>query len=837
MPSAKAAELRVYCICGQKMKVSTAMFGRPGKCVACSQKIRIPTPEELPSGLTDVYLKDHPEFLRKTLRATEEAAAGEDVEDASLGDELEQSAIAPLDTLETVQRLCSYDYLVSAALERYRGAEPGSPEATEKTQLMGYRALARKARSELDERLRRRLMEVAVELSDVKEKIARAGMSARVGEIDMAAFMETVAPLRRRRETLERLRHNLRGWVTVSNPYLAGGLLDLPLEDPPVDVAETAIPETVYRDDQALLDQVLRQMREALEEREYAERKLAEWERVQKEGGLTGYNIERYKEAAQAARTRSRGAVVYCRDRVQQVLQDAEAEVKAVRAHLELARHRLEAGELNASEFNTIELDLLRAQADSAKACDLARLTLRAKTIDEIPRVQTNLFRRLARRDSGAGIGLDSWLAWAAALAMVLAIFVPMVDPVAGGNAIALRGLILSLVVIAAALALAASIPSRRTRGLLIGLLWLAASAGFTLYLYGKYHGIERVGEIMRRDPYWVAQPGMLILIGSGILAAFSFFTALLQERGLRHIPFILLAAGLLIGGAAVSDLAGYLKPQPIIAAIDHKLENPDAAARQAAYRVDVTFANSGRRTYWLNPKGPANPEPVTFRVGRKVAEHDWNYEAQPVRIQKADSDWRELQGMPPEESVRPGDNVTYQYLLAPGVYRIELNPAWRREGLYREFTLAAPRQPAAENAAPPLPAVAAPATPAPPVPAPEPAPATPPQAEPETETGESPPAPEVPAPVSTFGPELELRGVGGDPKSHPRFVITIHHPDGQTADMRVGLGDPIYKSWAATEYDPERASLTVGLHDEDGKVRDLRILHTGERIALPLRE
>lgn len=833
MPSAKSAELRVYCICGQKMKVSGAMFGRPGKCVACSQKILIPLPDELPAGLTDVYLKDFPEFLRKTPRHREEAIAGEDGESAALGDELERAAIAPLDILEAVQRLCSYEYLVNKALERYRGAESGSAEAMEKTQLMGYRALARKARSELDDRLRQRLMDVAIELSDVKDRIARTGMSARVGETDFGVFMETVAPLRRRRESLERLRQNLRGWVTVNDPYLAGGLLDLPIEDPPVDVADVVIPETAYREEHALLDQVLRQMRDSLEESEYAERKLVEWERVQKEGGLTGFNIERYRHSAEAARSRGRASVAFCKERVQQVLQDAETEVKVVRAHLELARHRLEAGEISASEFNASELELLRAQADSAKACDLARLTLRAKTIDEIPRVQTNLFRRLARRDMGSGVGLDSWLAWAAALAMVLAIFVPIVDPAGGGNAVALRGLILGLLVIAVALALAASLPSRRTRGLVIGLLWLVASVGFTLYLYDKLHGTERIGEFMRRDPYWVAQPGMLILIGSGILAAFSYFTSLLQERGLRHIPFILLAASLLIGGAAATDLAGYLKPQPIIAAIEQELDESDSAPGHAMYRVAVTLANSGRRTYWLNPREPANPEPVTYLLGKKVAEHDWNYDARPLRIKPANGDWRDQQGIPTNETVRPSENISFQYVLSPGVYRVELVPGWRSDGLYREFTLATPEEPVVETPeAVTAPEEAKPAT-EDPRPAPEPPAATSAEESPQPAIEESPPE-ETPALAVVAGPELELRGVGGDPKRHPRFLITIHHPDGQVLDMRVGLGDPIYRSWAATEYDPMRASLTVGLHDEDGNVHDLRILHTGERITLP---
>ena len=838
MPPAITVELRIYCLCGQKMKVSAAMFGRPGRCVACSQKIRIPKPEELPAGLTDIYLKDFPEFLRKTPRLVDEPGQNAEPEDESLGEPPDQSGVVPLDTLESVQRLCSYEYLVSRALERYRGAQPGSPEAIEKAQIMGYRALARKARSELDDRFRRFMMDVAIELSDVKEKIARAGMSARVGEINFRAYIDAVSPLRRRRETLERLRYNLRAWLTVTDPYLAGGLLDTPLEDPPVDVANTGIPETAFREDQALLDQLLGHLREALEEREYAERKLSEWNRVQKDGGLTGFNIERYRNSAEASRERGKAMVAFCRERVQQALQDAENEVKAVRAHLELARHRLEANEITPAQFNEIELELLRAQADSAKACDLARLTLRAQSIEEIPRIQTKLLQRLVRRDRNSGIGLDSWLAWAAALMMVLAVFVPIVDPIVGGNAVALRWLIIGMVMLAAALAITASLPSRRMRGLILGLLWLVGGVGFTLYLHGKYHGLERVGDIMRRDPNWLVQPGMLILMGSGLLAAFAYFTALLQEKGLRHIPFVIAAAGVLIGGAVATDLAGLLKPVPVVVGIEKSPVVDAAGVAKPAYRVEVVLSNLGRRPYWLNARESSNPAPAVFRFGRRLSGSDWNYDARPVRLSNDGATWREIQAVPADLVVRPGQNLHFEYLLPPGEYRAEVLPSWRQEGDSRVFELAPPPEPEPE----PQPAETQPG------PATEPPPeemtdtqqaaaTEDPAIAPETEGSTEPAPAEDPSFLPTGGPELELRGVGSDPSSGPRFALSLHYPDGRVTDIRVGLGDRIYRTWTALEYDPTRTTLTVGTRDEDGNVGGLRIIRTGERIPLPTAE
>jgi len=90
------AVLRIYCICGQKMKVSETMLGLPGKCVACRQKIRIPRADELPletdangqRAVGVIYLKDHPEFLRKVKRRSEIAANRE------IGDPGEEKAPA-----------------------------------------------------------------------------------------------------------------------------------------------------------------------------------------------------------------------------------------------------------------------------------------------------------------------------------------------------------------------------------------------------------------------------------------------------------------------------------------------------------------------------------------------------------------------------------------------------------------------------------------------------------------------------------------------------------------------------------------------------------------------
>lgn len=841
MPSGDVQELRIYCICGQKMKVSSAMFGRPGKCVACSQKIRVPRPDELPEGLWDVYLKDYPQFLRRVVRRVEEPGTEEEPEDQAIGESAERVDVTPIDSFEVIQRLTSYEVLVQKALDRYRGASPGSPEGVEKSTLMGYRALARKARSELDELLRQRLMDAAVELSEIKEQLSRSSLSARVGELGFTQYLETVTPLRRRRETLERLRHNLRGWLTVADPYLAGGLLELSLEDPPVNVENALVPETEPPADQALMDYLIQSLRSAHEEREYAERKLAEWNRVEKEGGLTGFNIERYRMQAEAARCCGVASVAFHQERLQQALQDAENEIKAIRAHLELARHRLEAGELNVAEFNNIELSLLRAQADTAKACDYARQSLRAKRLEEIPRVQTRLFRRLARKGPSGGVGVDSWIAWAGALLLVLAIFFPLVDTTGLGNAVAMRGLTIGLVGSALALALLGTVPNRRWRGIGVGLLWLTFCVGLTLYLHDKFYSLEPVGEIMRRDLLWVFTPGIVLVWGGIVLTAASFMVALLREPGQRHIPFVILASCAVIVGGVVTDVAGYLDPVPVIAQVEQAPASAEQQALGAAtYVVSVTVGNDGRRPIWLNPKsgGPPDrvrrPDPVALSVRRKVARGKWEGDVRPLRVKMSNGDWTDVRKIREDVRIGPGRTAVFEFALMPGQYQFKLS-----SGPERMLDLPVLK----EEEAAPEPAVATPPASEPAAPDDQAAPAGTPEDTTEGETASPPAAPDVAAPeevvepadpVAPPGPALELQGVGGGPDGEPRFFLSLHFPDGRIHSFRAKLNDTIFGAWKALEYDPNGTRLTIGVTDEDGKRLEFRVLRTGESLALP---
>ena len=810
--------LRIICVCGQKMRVRAAMFGRPGKCVACSLKIRVPSPDELPPGVDTILLKDYPQFLRKPARPQEELA-GDEPQEVALGDEHEPADIAPLDVYEPIALLTSYEFKVVQALEQTRDAAPGTPRAKERTRLMGYRALARKARGQVEERLRRQLMEVAGELTAVKEQIARAGLSARVGEFDFWTYMESVVPLRLRRESLERLRHNLRGWLAVSDPYIAGGFHDVPIEEPPVFDQETPLPAPPLSPDRPLFSQLLDGLRRGFSQREDAQTRLAEWERMHAQsGGMEGL---RFRAQANADLEHARAAVSFFRERLMQALGDRDHETRTIKAHLELARERLVTGALDRSHFSQIEMDLLRAQNDAIRARDVARRAVNASNLSEVPAPESTLFRRMQRKP-GRGAGPDAWLAWGAALVLVLSIFRPIINPEAGGNVNALEGFVVGMAVVAILLALCAAVPGARIRGTSMAIVWLAGCMAATLYLHDKYYSLERVGEVMRQDAYWYLRPGMLGLAVASALSAAAFVLALMGDRRLRWVPLSVLVTGLLIVGAVVTDLGGYLYPRPVILELAPVPVSRDDNAPLDSYRVLVTMSNQGQRSCWIAGEPSAKPFPVFVEVTAKGRERAYS---RPARMRLGEGPWRAPSTGPAEMRLGPGDRATWEYVLQPGDYTVDLRPAWNAASSTENFTLGATRPT-------PPPEVSAQASPSQirPVPATTP-PAT---AEGEGEPEEAEETTELPPPPTVL---VRLRGVGGDSNSNLRFVISLTGPDGQQDDKRVGLGDPIYRDWYALEYDPQRDTLTVGVPTETGIPRFVRIVRTGETVEIPLRD
>ncbi len=807
MPENPPAKLRIYCICGQKMRVSSNMLGRPGKCVACRQKIRIPRLEELPgdgSGYYEFYLKDHPELLRKpaaaksiekATREEEEEERGDDQEDLALGEPAETAEYIPLDILEPLRILCSFEYAVERRLEALRQAGRHA-DVLDKPTLLGHRALVRNARSALDDQLRHRLHETVEQLSGVTEQIARAVLGFRIGEMDFAAFQSTALALRERRERLERRRANLRGWLAVSDPYLAGGYTEVQLEQIPGDGGQVTFP-LEPKPAGALMDHFIERLREALKTREHAERKLSERKRMEHEGGLSGAALEDCRADAIAERERAWAAVSFYRARLEQLVQDCESDIKAARAHLEVARGRLDTGEIDLSTFQESEMTLLRAQADYSKARDFARRALAADRGAAVPRATGTFLKRIGRADKGTAIGIDSWIAWFASTLIILNTLTPMSKTQISSNVAIAQGMVIGFFVTAVLLAAFACIPRRDLRGALITGHWLIAALMGAYHIQRTWHSMSAMGMEMRSDPAWFSGPGIMLFLAWMVVIGIAALVALAPYPRLRYLPVATGAIIAFVIAGTFTDFSGALLPRPTLDVPEIAISESDPSQ----YEVSIAIGNDGifRRSLWLGGKRHQTPYPALLVLERRIGSDSWEDAGLPVRMRRDQqpvwSDvhhWQAVPLMP----LGGGGRITLQYRLQPGVYRTQLIlEPWSEERLRREFTLSPPPQDSVMNEIP------APPEEMPPQPDP--------MLEPFQGEDELSAEPAILAPLP-MGVRVELRGLINAADFTPRFSVFVYAPDGTVTQKRVSLGDEIYSPWHATEYNPALKTLTV---------------------------
>lgn len=784
MTQAGLTRLRIYCICGQKMRVSATMLGRPGKCVACHQKIRIPRLDELPAGLTEIYLKDHPEFLRK--RAPE-AKSADDVSDTGEDQEVEPEAEAtyaieavPLEPFEPLQTLTSLEQSIQRQLDALRRKEPIS--TVDKPTLLRYRALVRKARAELDEQLRLRLHEVTEQLNNNTEQIARATLAVRVGEMDYEAFLRLVVPLRHRRERLERRRQNLRGWLVVSDPYMAGGFVELRLDDVPCDNIEVTFPlET--ETSEAVIDLVVEDLRDAIRDREHAEHKLTEWKRMEREGALQGAALEECLADSEAVRQRSRAAVAFYRNRLDQVMLDCENDINAIKAHLDLARARFSKGRLEEAAYQKIELDLLRAQSDNTRVRDLARHALSANTSSDVPHLRGTFLHRMSVPGRVGGIGFDSWIAWAASTLLVLNILVPLSSAQAGGNMVVIRGMVIGLFVASVVLAMLASIPQRNIRGVLINAFWVLAILLGGYKIHELWYSLGAVGSALRVNPHWYLGPGIVLAAFTGTLIGVSAWMALLPTRRWYWIPPLASLVNAMALIMIFTNAGGLIVGRPY-------LDGPDilsVLSDSNTYDVTVTIGNQGWRKIWLGGRIEKVPTPVEFIVEEQIGSDSWKDAGTPLSMKRSRAQWWGTlrASETPAADIEPGDSVTLRYNLPPGKYRMQLtSPLARYKSVTKTFSLDPLEEEPAVKPQAALPSA---------------------ETEKPAETGDLPPAPSA-APYV----EIQLQGVMHAPDKKPSFQIELRLPNGQTERKRLSLGDIIHNDWRAIEYSPMKKTLTI---------------------------
>ncbi len=635
-------QLRIYCVCGQKMKVSPEVYGRPGKCIACRQKIRIPCADEIPEGVREIRLTDHPEFLRRTrIEPIKVVPPPTDADEPEVAedDEPDQVASVPLDVLEPLWKLCSLAYKVERELglwERYLETAPGAEVEGDRDKLLEQQQRIKSARAALDEELRQRLMEVAIELASTQEKIAEAGLSVRVGEVDFWTFHSQVTKLRRRRDCLERRQENLRGWIAARDPYVAGGYEEIEYTEIPKDKFHVKLgPE--MQDGRGLLDWHIETLRQGFARREQAEHMLAQTEALMDEGDLPEDGLEGRRAEYRAEQNRAAAEVWFCRDRLEQLKTDYSSDIQSVEAQLDLLRGRLQVGEITRRQFNAQEHKLLRMKSDMAKACDVIGRALSANTTHDVPQARGTFLKRLAVPDATSGRPADCWLAWAVAVLMALSVLLPMtggLSPIRTVLTVSPSGaetywLLAMPLLIAALLTGIAFIRRQVIRGLSFAGLWVVATPSWTLFLAKAAKSDTGLGARIQEGGFILWQPGMLLFLAClmGIAAAAGIALASVKRfRAVLPIvaAIVLLSLGVILvdfdtpgqgGGPGTNGQGDATPPAAGAGAPQTGLADPDTTGAYPASRTGTGRRNQTReRDPFMD-----NTDTASLVTGRKT--------------------------------------------------------------------------------------------------------------------------------------------------------------------------------------------------------------------------
>jgi hypothetical protein len=819
MAGTAQAELRIYCICGQKMKVSESMFGLPGKCVACRQKIRVPRRDEVLPDVSEIYLKDHPEFLRKVAPLpwgdrADVRPPPEEPNAVVLGDAAEQVTVAILDILEPLRVLCSLEHKLRRQIDSLAAGQAMPASDLDRDALAAYLERVQRARIELDDQLRQRLMAVAIDSAGTQERIVQAEVSARIGEIEFRTFRGMVETLRQKRDALERLQQNLRGWLTVNDPHTAGGYTNVSLHAVPDEGFSFVLPPEDV-DLRPLADQHMEGLREALMRRERAELRLRETEQLRTEGSNSSLVLADCRADSEAEKRRAQAEVVFRRKRLEQLGKDCAADIQTIDAcRVRLKKQPASDGRDRAG-LQRFERELLEAQRDSARVHNLVTRALVAANADEVPHPSESLLRRIARpiRKQPVRLDVDSWIAWGSALLLGLSVFLPVMDnlsPLEAYRTLAtsnrLIHAIMFLPVVAGVLVtIAGAVPRRGLRGVLLLALWCTVTLLGTILIHQAQYDINIVAVRFRQGAAWTARPGMLALLVAdlGLLAAAA--VALVPQKRLRWVLPAGIGACAVLWAAVLTDFGGYYVPRPeITASWEEQREGP-----RLAYDVSVVVGNHGGRS--MICAGPQSNvrNAYTFAVDRQGPGDTW-LDAGVTRRNEV-------------RIIQPGTTAVLRMRLDPGNYQARLHPV--RPGLPEITAPFSLPQSAAQERAPEVPEHPA-STPVPMAAASETAPKTASAAA--TPDTDAPPITKQPAPTPTVAaPDVELRGVVTASKREPRFSMILYEPNGPARYLDVALGDAVNDQWTVTEFNPDRQTVTLANEDR------ILILNRGQRIPL----
>lgn len=500
MGTASPREVRLFCSCGQKMRVHPAVESLPGRCVSCHRKFWTPRLDELPPDAEEVRLADHPEWRRAPGERTRPVPPPPEAKPASAPpapppakpplppvepvreqtgpqDPSIRSEVAgrtrsdaalpavPLDILEPLRRVASCVELVEQRMREPAEGRTGPDQAT----LESYRRILAGIRERHEQRLKSALFDATERLVALLEGTALATLKFRTGELSYDRFYAAVWEFRARRESLERHRQNLRGWLACRDTLSLGGPVAVSLDDidlessdldltAPVPVADPLIPHHVGG------------LGEALEAQDRAARRLRECRRMGADSGLSGAALAAAEQAAAADLARVRAEAAFRRARLEEMLRDFDADRAAIEARLQLPADKTDEG---------AALELRRTLDDMRRLRGWIRAALDAKSAADLPLAQPTLFRRLDSRKAVAEVAVEALPAYAAAV-LLLVLSVPLFSATpAGGGYVPSGTAALAALVMAFTSAVAPVLRDRMVRGAVLagilaaqGLVW-----------------------------------------------------------------------------------------------------------------------------------------------------------------------------------------------------------------------------------------------------------------------------------------------------------------------------------------------------------------------------
>ncbi len=803
-----SSELRLVCICGQRMRISPAMYGKPGKCVSCKQKIRVPKEDEIPTGVTVISLDEHPEFLRRSDRSGKKGRGQKESAEVVLGEggivESPGLSSVPMDILEPLRALVSLEYRITHKLSVLRsGAVEPRDSRYDPRQLERYLERIRDVRRQLEEELRQKAVEAETELESIQERLGQLGLNAKAGELEFVSYREQAEKLRRRRDTLARRLRNLNAWLAVRSPYEAGGYIRLPMDHEP-DVSGRIVFRHEPEANVPLVDWWVRALRDALTQKEFAERKIAESQRMEAEGLGDSLELGHRRADAEGERDRAIASITFCKERLEQLERDYKGDLQILGEQLSLFKGRLTVGGLTKEEFNAFSKEKARLSAELMGGLDLIRRALHSGSSKSLPKIDAipSAMRPRAKTPT------DAILLWVGAGLILVSLFLPMLRSSSAFELVRdlrvttpeiywLLLVPLSSGVLLFAVAFTSSPLVRGAGAFAIGFL---LTVGFFVFRQECLNSTGLLGDYV--DGFWLglARPGGVVFVLALVLIFVAGVIAVLRVR-LGWLLCLCVVWATLVGSFLVAtDFIGLLSPRPVL----FSPVKISQSAEASFYDVEISIGNQGRRPLIINPRTTYLKNGLPVLVEKQVGEDQWEDVGNPLRLIVGDSELQTHGGPVSHTVVLGGTVARLVYRLRPGTYRVTLLGGKLRES----FSIQEPALVQVEDATVPEP-------PSEPITEPEPSPEEP-TPEPEPVIG----VPDLPL-------EVELGGFLVSEGRPPQFRLVIYYPNGQVRTRLIPLLGELDEGWYVAEFNRDEETVTLS------KAGRYLILRRGKREVL----